>query len=341
MLVAAVLTVLFVLVALAVDVARMRIYRDQLRQLTESAALSAGTDLKLYHTQAVATASALAMRPQNPLMGRDLGTMAAADVEPGRWDAGARSFVQTAWGSASAVRVRASHLATWILGRVMGRSTQLVTATSVVAIGSQRSSRCLRPIAVPYASLLMRVGQSAANLTYRLTAEDVRTLLDPATTVTFSLSQGSGADVPGAFGWLELPPSSSNKNQQMANQLRLQCVADQVSVGQIITSFTGNMNADVIMDALRALCPTVPTSTSMARTCAPVPTIFVPIFDQVVGTGTSAQYRMRYVGALELRWIDFSGSNSRLGGNLTTLAAPEFGGFSTEPGPVRMAGLVD
>lgn len=335
------ITILIMITGMAVDLARMLTYREQLRNLADAAVLSAATDLARFASYETATTRARALRSHNPLLGGSLGTIGSGDIEGGRWDISSGVFTSSPWSEAGAVRVRASHTDDWTLSRVFGVETQELGRTAIAVVGSQTVSTCLKPLVVPYASLLLRVGQSPGDLAYALTVDDIRLLTAPGTQVTFDLAQGSSASIPGTFGWVELPPIvSSNKNIHMANQLRPGCVNDPVTHGDILTAFSGNMSSNEIQTALRELCPTVPESTNMARQCIPAPTVQLPLYDQTTGTGSGALYRVRYIGAMTLRSIDMSGSNSRLTGELTSITATTPRGFSPAPGPIRMAGLV-
>jgi hypothetical protein len=335
------LSTLLLLAALVIDGARMLMYRDQLRNLADAAVLSAAADLARFRARETATSRVFALRPHHPLLGGDLGTILDQDIVGGRWNPQDRSFLETPWSEAAAVRVRASHTAEWTLGVLAGVTTQSLQRTAIAAVGSQRRSSCMRPMAIPYAALLLRLGRDPTNLAYNLTSDDVRLLAIPAPEVMYNLAQGGNASVPGSFGWIELPPIvSSNKNVHMANQIRPGCVTDPVSVGDTLIAFSGNMSANEVVSALRELCPTVPESNSMLRQCMPAPTVQLPIYDFATGTGTGVRYRVRYIGAFTLRSMDFSGSNSRVGGDLTTLMASTPGGFSPEAGPVRLGGMV-
>jgi len=331
--------VLVLVAALVVEVGRLLQYRQQLRNLADASALSAAIDLAQYNAESISIDRVNALRPHHRLLTGELASIGPGDVEGGRWSG---LFTPSSWGSASAVRVRVTHTPEWTLARLVSESAPTLSQTAIGLVGSQSSSRCLRPIAIPYASLLVRVGRAASDLSHVLTADDVRVLVDPSLETTFDVAQGGDAAAPGSFGWVELPPRvTSNKNNHMASQIRLGCENDPVRVGDILPAFSGNMNSSVIVDALRELCPTQPASQSLSRRCLPAPTVQLPIYDQTTGIGINVQYRVRYIGVFTLRGLEFTDTASRLSGELTTLAASTAGSFSPVPGPVRKGGLID
>ncbi len=341
-------TAIFMFAGIGIDFARMFTYANQLKVLTDAAALSAITDLKAGQSEANARGRAIALREKNRVDGNGMATIADADVEPGVWTFGSgcspACFTPSDWVDARAVRVTARYDASWILARIFGATTRSLTQRSVAALGGQVASSCLKPFAIPYGALLTRVGRLPTDLGHTLTAAEVAMLESNPAPIWFDMNVGGAANIPGQFGWVGFPPGiGNNKNAYLGSVIPPGCQASPAAVGNILPAINGSMNS--VTSELGQLCPG--TGDSRERICTPAPSFEVPIYDLAVSTGnndnvggTKVGYRVKYIGAFTLTETDLKGSNSRIRGRLTSLNGGSSGGFSSFPGPVQTAALV-
>lgn len=349
LLVALAVTLLVAMAGFAIDFARISAAAAQLKTLTDAAAMSAATDLKRNERlESVADARALALRGVNPVDGRILndGNMGPADVEPGRWDFITRTFVPSSWSAANAVRATARMTASYLFVRLLGPESQALQRRSVAAIAAPLRSGCLKPWAVPYSTLLLTLGRTAADTDYRLIAEDVVFLRDNRVPVVFRVQASGtvkGASASGQYHAVKYPPvqyADGRTGSPMggANAYRA-AIADttctqtgRAAIGDWLDVEQGSMSGPT-QQGVELLCGV--TGASIPCDAA----IVVPIWSTTATKGGSNVWlQILYLGAFRLTRFE----NGEVTGYLTALAAPRpDGGFTPFAGPLAIAALVE
>jgi Flp pilus assembly protein TadG len=354
-LVAASMVVLMGMAGLGVDMARMYSFKAQLKVLTDAAAHSGVLTLARDGTLADAQAAALARRTANPI-NKTLGTMAAADVVPGTWAPGSPgTFTAGAWATANAVKVTASYPANWTLARVFGVTNKTLGSSSVAAVGSTRSSRCLKPWAVPYSNLLQSLGHPATDTLHNLTEAQITSLKTNRTPVVFKITsntdEGGGTVGPtvisgnyyavrygpvrNAAGVPYSPGPSSGAAKYRDAIEDLTCTAAGTArVGDWLDVENGNMKGPTLQ-GVRTLCGV----SGGARTFACDANIVVPIWNARTTATGAANVQINYIGAFKLTNYDDGTVSGYLTSLTTDLAGG--GGFQARPGPIKSIALVE
>jgi hypothetical protein len=206
------LTALIGSAAFAVDFGRMYLYRTQLSAGSDAAALAGVYQVlkkKLLPDSAVALAQDFAARHS---VGTGPIALAASDVLPGNWTQ-ATGFQSRNWldSDVNAVQVVTHYTATYGFGKVLGLSTHVVTDTAQAVMGYVGATTCIRPVAIPYQSLLNQIygvdalGNPNMPVTHDLTAADVDALRAAGPAMAVQLKLGSDA-TQGNFYILQLGP---------------------------------------------------------------------------------------------------------------------------------------
>jgi len=334
--VAIMFTVLMGISAMALDFSRMYEFRAQIKTLADAAAMSAILDRKAGTTEGTAETKAFVLTPINRVEGSGQATMEAGDIEPVMWHPPTRIANDTPWNVANAVRVAVHYTSNYTLARVFGATSKTLNDTSIALFGSLISSSCLAPIAMPYASILQKLGHVAPyNLSYNLTAADIATLTTPSAEIQFSgLGNNAAPDAsaPGNFGWIDADNSAeTNPNTQIANAL-LGCTSGNLGVGADPLGLTGQRNSSIIGSAIDILCGAElrgnSTNCDLSR-----PPILVAIYDAGTGTGSNATFHIKYIGAFK---FTRQTNQNDLWGYLTTTNAAPTGEVSPTPGPVTV-----
>ncbi len=205
------LTALIGIMALALDMGRMYLFRAQVHVSSDAAAL-AGAERLLRQAYQGAADSAVAYGRLN-LVERTVPTITTADIVPGVWDFGTQRFTPAANGSwtastNNAVQATARYNAPYRFGRLFGLTTRVRSATSVAAIGGVSGTACVRPLAVPYQQLLnARYGEGGRDaLTYALTADDINWFASNHPLILLKSGSSSTNIVNGNFYGVRLPP---------------------------------------------------------------------------------------------------------------------------------------
>jgi hypothetical protein len=205
------LTALIGIMALAIEMGRMYLFRAQVHVSSDAAAL-AGAERLLRQAYQGAADTAVAYGRLN-LVERTVPTITTADVVPGVWNFANERFTPAPNGSwtapsNNAVQASARYTAQYRFGRLFGLATRVRSATSVAAIGGVSGIACVRPLAVPYQQLLnARYGEGGRDArTYALTAEDVNWYA--ANHPIMLLKSGSATTnvVSGNFYGVRMPP---------------------------------------------------------------------------------------------------------------------------------------
>jgi Flp pilus assembly protein TadG len=330
-------TVLLGIGGIAIDFARMYSFKAQLKVLSDAAALSAVTDLKFGAAVDDAKARAVLLRNSN-VVENTLADITPDDIEPGTWSANV--FTPTDWASATAVRATARHTANWTLARVFGANNQQLAEVSIAALGSYVTSACLAPFAIPYSSILERLGKSGENpLTYQLTDEDIGAL--SGSTGSFTLSEGGDPLAPGSFSLVNFTDGNGNKKsveEALLDILNGCTTGTFVSVGDWVDAVPGSGGWQGNQQLWRQVC----AGNNQLRNCTR--TLQIPVVNETTGEpGTNAQFRVNYLGAMRLSRIDLpSGvaTPGRIHGEFSLDISGGGVGFTPFPGPVQGIALV-
>lgn len=325
------LTVLVMFAGLAVDVARMRVYRTQLSALADAAALSMATDLRYGRRRGEALREARLLRGTHRLLDGRMASLAGRDVQPGQWDFRSGRFVASSWAEATATRVGARYTARWTLARIFGVRTTTLNSTAIASLGAVGSSRCLTPFALPYSALLQQLGRSSATGADPLEVSDLALLRRARTETAFTIT-ATGPSAPGTVSLVALRGGTGSATR-LAAQLRPGCRAPTIAVGDALRRYTGSLTAATVLNALDGLCPgSAPLSN---RRCTPAPVLEVPLVRDVAGAP-----QVEMVGAFQLTRVALDGVNDQIFGFFTAAAAQGEGSFLPRIGPVTTSALV-
>ena len=197
--------------ALALDMGRMYLFRAQVHVASDAAAL-AGAERLLRQAYVGAADTAVAYGRVNHVEDA-VPTITAADVIPGRWDFASTTFTPALNGSwtasgNNAVQASARYTAQYRFGRLFGLTTRLRSATSVAAIGGVNGTACVRPLAVPYQRLLdARYGVGGRDaMTYALTADDINWFGTNHPLMLLKSGSSNNNIISGNFYGVRLPP---------------------------------------------------------------------------------------------------------------------------------------
>jgi Flp pilus assembly protein TadG len=205
------LTVLIGSAAFAVDFGRMYLYRTQLHSASDAAALAGAFQvLKKVATTAPDSAVAIANRHA---VGTGNVSLAVADVIPGHWALGSGFAARADFsvGDVNAVQVTTRYTGNYGFGKILGLTSHDVTATSQAVMEYVGATNCIRPVSIPYQSLLNQIygvdgsGNPIMPVTHDLTNADVDSLraAGPAAAVQLKLGDES---TQGNFYLLQLGP---------------------------------------------------------------------------------------------------------------------------------------
>lgn len=197
--------------ALAVDMGRMYLFRAEINVSTDAAAL-AGAERLLHQAVSGAADTAVAYGRVN-LVDHTVPSIETPDVLPGVWDFTTRTFTPAVNGdwtavTNNAVQASARYTAPYRFGRIFGLTTRLRSARSVAALGGVSGTSCVRPLAVPYQRLLdARYGDDNVDArTYALTAEDVNWYGEHHPLILLKSGDATANIVSGNFYGVRLPP---------------------------------------------------------------------------------------------------------------------------------------
>jgi hypothetical protein len=265
-------------------------------------------------------------------------SVATVDLDEFDWinyNFNTRAVTTGTWENSNGARIPVQYTANWTFLRVVGSTSRVLNEESIAAYGSLISSNCVKPWAIPYTSLLAKLGYTSPYpvTTHTLTAAEVARLDDASNEVAFLDKGTSEVDLssPGNFGWVDtnVLNEPNGANNQIAASIS-GCTSTGIGVGTILNGDPGNRNANEIRDAMLVVC-------GGSSTCdASKPAVLVPIIDQVTGTGSTATYRVKYIGAFKLTRMDAN----NFYGYMTSMTVPPSGTLSNAPGPVSSVVLV-
>ena len=251
--VAVLMTVLLGCVAFVVDIGQITVEKVQLQTGADAAALAVAQDCLLQGTPActltaAATAQSLANLNHNTGL-----TGVEAPVFPSVRSVKITTFAKNSGGDGVAMT----------FARFLGVDTVQVSATATAAWESPYAGATALPIVI-----------SECQFNLSGTVQVVRLENAPSCTS----ADGTGAAIPGGFGWLDSDPGKCGLALSLANAT----VSSSAGLGT------------------PSLCK--PTFESLKNE-----TILLPVYDRVTGTGTNVTYRIKGFAAFELRGFSFSG----------------------------------
>lgn len=330
--VAIMFTVLMGISAMALDFSRMYEFRAQIKTLADAAAMSAILDRKGGLTETQAENNAFGLIPVNRVEGSGAATMAAGDVTPVTWHPSTRTANDTPWTLANAVKVSVNYTSNYTLARVFGATSKTLNDTTVALFGSLVTSSCMAPIAMPYASILQKLGRDPTVLSYNLTEADIATLKSPSAELQFmglGANAAPEASAPGNFGWVDTNSESGHSNAQIAAAL-LGCTSGNSGTGDDLSGVPGARNANDVRDAVETRCGG-PSTCNMSY-----PPILIAIYDSGTGTGGTATFHVKYIGAFKFTRWDFHAGDIELYGYLTATDVAPTGEVIPMPGPATV-----
>jgi hypothetical protein len=364
-LVAISVTVLFMFGGFGMDFARMYAFKAQLKTLTDAAAIAAATEIKLFGTEANATARAVALKDGNRVNGSVIAVLGDTNITYGTWNFATDSFTSpVSYSAANAVRVRARYTASWTLAKVFGSQTRTLVSESVAAIGSLGTSQCMKPWAVPYSNMLATLNRAdggSRDSSYRLTNADVNRLRTRRDTITFKIGSGGNGNgnggtnggtgsfgstvIPGNYYAVKLGPVryANGTTPTVPPEPGASAYSDAIgsntcqntgtaSVGDWLDLQNGNMVGPT-NSGLNSLCGNNNTSSCNK-------TIVVPIWNTQTAQNGSAWVQILYIGTFQLTGTTGNGANTSIVGYLTALSTSPGSGFIPRPGPIGAVALV-
>jgi Flp pilus assembly protein TadG len=300
------LTAFLGLAAFAVDLARWYLMRAQLQTAAEAGALAGVTRL-LNDDATHAADSALGYVQVNAVDGvvPDLGP---TGITPGRWNG---TFQPTSgWSdpATDAVRVETQHEGAYVFGRVYGATTRTLRASAVASIAWVTRTRCIRPLAIPYASLLRTLYPTdTPDVTYDLTVADIARLraMSRADAIPLKLgSSESDATPPGFFYPVRLPPArfangeagnpqGGGDNYRTALAATCTGAEGSVGIGDWLAGESGNM-AGPTRSGVSQACG---ANGGANFVCDPAVPYLLPIWD-IADKSVAAPraFRVKYIG---------------------------------------------
>jgi len=257
-----------------------------------------------------------------------------------------------------AVRVIVNYNGKYNFGRFFGFNTRALYDTAVAIRGSSLSSKCIRPWAIPYASLLNVLYPTPPlkdPLTYPLDTADITRLRAMTIANNISLKVGTAGDLTpnGEFYAARLPPGQyadgtagnpwsggndySNGISFTCAQLQAAMIATgssrgaTVSVGDYLKPETGNKEGPT-RQGINDMCG--------SDTCDPPVKITAALWDGIFDvTFCTGCYRIKYIGAFAVTGWDQS--TKSVTGFFTSMATQGGGGITPggPPGPAQTTGL--
>jgi Flp pilus assembly protein TadG len=349
------MTVFIGAAAFAVDIGHMYAIRSEVHAAADAAALAGVSEwavkgaLPEGKDSARLEAQAFAVRFKADTVTLSL---ADADISLGHWapPSGALSSFTTPAADTNAVKVTIRYNASFSFGRFLGFTAHQVTATAIAVHGSVGSTRCMRPLAIPYQSLLDQLfGVGVKDTSYTLTTSDIAALnqLSTANPIALKLGSPGAPNLNGQFYAVDLPPGEyadgtagtpDNGGQPYRQSLGAQCSAlpgiigvsnVTVSVGDWLSSEQGNLVG--------------PTNQGIGDFCSAFgcPSKAIVALWSSYGTSPGGHcthcYEVKYLGVFDI--IGYDNSSQQVNGTFSGLLNAA-GGFSGTPGPIQKNALV-
>ncbi len=313
LLVALTLTVLLAMAGLAIDFARMYLYKAQLKTLADAAALSAVTDLKFGYDENSAITRAITLRDGNRVDGR-LASIDSAEFQPGAWVLGPDSgtFIPGSWTGATAVRIVTRHEADFTFGRVIGQEAVTLSEMSIATLGSYQNSACVAPFAVPYTAIVDAIGP-AKTLPYdELSPSDLENLA-ASDSVLLEMFDHIGRDNAFAFvTWNDGAGNPRTIGQMLRDAIDGCTTGTFVAIGDELTRNNSRTDRERPLDLWRLgrdeaswfdLCGgSLNGALNDCTRTLQIPIVEAPPAD----LPDPGRYRVRYIGALQIARIDIT-----------------------------------
>lgn len=328
------------LTGIAIDFARMYLFKTELKKSADAAALAGAVQLK-YKNPNNATAEAQTYGGFN-LVENNAPTIATTDVQPGKWTSAA-GFVQLAYNwtdpEVNAVRVVAHYPASYTLARVFGQQTQALQDTSVAALGFVGGSSCLKPWAVSYQTMLDNLfGPGVKNAaTYNLTANDIQLLINNRTPIPLLLDNSTMVSG-GNIQQVQVGSPWSGNNDYKAAIVGNCAIANMyIGPGTWLDALPGAGSGQTT-NSVQTLCGA--TGNPQNFTCNVDVKLAVWDICRLNGggacvNGANLQFRVKFVGVFHLTGYNKgNGPNpvAQVTGYFTAMA--DDGGFTSTPSPL-------
>lgn len=356
LLLASLLLIVFVgIAAVALDFSRMYLFRTQLHTASDAAALAGA--LRLMNGDPRGAPDTAIAYGTSHLVEKAAATMTATDVVPGTWDFIGSTFTPAPGGdwfaaANNAVEATARYVAPFTFGKFFGFTTRNRAATSIAALGSVGSTWCVRPWAIPYASMLQILyPANTPPVTYNLTSSDVTRLrsLTMANEILLKVGNASGSPVPGSFYAVRLPPvqyadgtvgNPRGGAGRYRDAIGAPCGAlpEPVGVGDWLQAEQGNMEGPT-RDGTAILCGVGGNPQSFI--CSPAVPVKIALWDiSDASVAPPNAFRVKYIGAFYVTGFSKgpSGTLDGVTGYFQSLVT--VGSFSPVPGPLPKPALV-
>ena len=157
--------VLFVLVggmaAFAVDLARIYSGVNEMQTGADAGAMAGA--VKLQDAPGLSPVSVVqSFATANSAFGSAI-SLAAGDIEGGIWNDSAKTFTNTAWAAANAVRVTSRTTPSLAFGRLMSRTSLNANRSATAWIANQATRDCIKPWGVPLSQVTTLLGGLSIN----------------------------------------------------------------------------------------------------------------------------------------------------------------------------------
>ncbi len=340
--IAVLLTALLGIGAFAVDLSRWYLMRAQLQTAAEAGALAGVTRL-LNDDAAHAADSALTYVEGNPVDGA-APALGPTGITPGRWNGAFQPTGGWSDPATDAVRVETEHVGRYLFGRIFGDSTRTLRATAVASIVWVTRARCIRPLAIPYASLLRTLYPTATpDVTYDLSVADVARLrtMTRADAIPLKLASADGEDTPPGFFYpVRLPPvrfangelgDPKGGGDAYREALAATCTGAEGSVG--IGDWLAGESGNMVGPTRSGVSQACGVNGGGGFTCDPAVPFLLPIWDVVDKSIASPRaFRVKYVGVFFVTSYDHQQGVLGYFNGLTV-----HGQADTIPSPLRSA----
>jgi hypothetical protein len=354
------LTVLIGSAAFAVDFGRMFLYRSQLHTAADAAAL-AGVVQIAKKDPASAQDSAVAFADKHNV-GAIAVSLSPADVVPGHWTL-AGGFTTTTWVDplVNAVQVTTRYTGIYGFGKILGLTSHDVSATSQAVFAYAGKTTCVRPVAIPYQSLLNQIygvdasGNPIEPVTHDLTDSDIASLQAAGPAAAVPLKLGDNA-TQGNFYIVQLGPYAHDDqiplspsptfggNNIFADRFGGDCSNSPWAMGpgDWLQGKTGDANGPTEA-GYQELCGITINNPGTYGCPAPLLTRSIKVAMWATeddGVCSPRCFHVKYVGVFVVtQYTKSSGtSNDGITGYFSTLATT--GSFSDSPSPIQRIGLI-
>jgi Flp pilus assembly protein TadG len=338
-LVAIMVSALIGIAAIAVDLSRLYVMREQLGAAADAAALGGAVELSHQRLDAIVDNTMSYARANR--IGGSNAAMSAEDVQVGVWDFDSRSFTPVARGDwrsnpINAVRVTTRHRAALTFGKIFDLADRQLTSSATAAVGYVDDGSCVKPWAIAYGDLTDALSRGRGRGGANLAPGDINAIAyaDANRSNAFAISAVEALD----FG------ESYSANVRA-------CSGRYIRAGDAIRDNSAPSNS-VQRDTRVALwhyCNehggATGTSGSTFFSCLGEPKVKVVLWSSREEHGRRGSrtitYRVKYVGVMRVTGYGGGGGGGsavRVRGYFSTMAVP--GAFETRATPLTRVALV-